>query len=39
MDRLTEDLRYLRLAPELSSTAAVRQDLLQRSLRLLRLLG
>lgn len=39
MDRLAEDLRYLRLAPELSSTRAVRQDLLQRSLRLLRLLG
>ena len=39
MDRLAEDLRYLRLAPELSSTRAVRQDLLQRSLRLLRRLG
>lgn len=39
MDRLAEDLRYLRLAPELSSTQAIRQDLLQRSLKLLRLLG
>jgi hypothetical protein len=39
LGRLTEDLHYLRYAPELSSTDELRADLLDRSQRLLRALA
>lgn len=39
LGRLTEDLHYLRYAPELSSTDELRADLLDRSQRLLKALG
>jgi hypothetical protein len=38
LDLLSEDLHYLRHAPQLSTTASVRDELLARSRRLLRLL-
>lgn len=39
LGRLTEDLHYLRYAPELSSTDELRADLLERSQRLLKALS